>query len=48
VLHKAQKGWNSSLVLGKELMITTSKDILMALGTDKAPESFMVTLGYAG
>jgi putative transcriptional regulator len=29
-------------------MITTSKDILMALGTDKAPEEFMVTLGYAG
>ncbi len=48
VLHRAQHGWSSSLALSKELMITTSKDILMALGTDKAPESFMVTLGYAG
>lgn len=48
VLHSAQSGWNSSLALSKELMITTSKDILMALGTDKAPEKFMVTLGYAG
>lgn len=48
VLHSAQSGWSSSLVLSKELMITTSKDILMALGTEKAPEQFMVTLGYAG
>ena len=29
-------------------MITTSKDILLALGTEKAPEQYMVTLGYAG
>jgi putative transcriptional regulator len=28
-------------------MITTSKDILLALGTTKAPEQFIVTLGYA-
>ena len=48
VLHSAQKGWSSSLALNKELMITTSKDILMALGTEKAPSKFMVTLGYAG
>jgi putative transcriptional regulator len=48
VLHSSQTGWSSSLVLNKELMITTSKDILLALGTEKAPEQFMVTLGYAG
>ena len=48
VLHSSQPGWSSSLVLSKELMITTSKDILMALGTQKAPEQFIVTLGYAG
>ncbi len=48
VLHSSQTGWSSSLVLSKELMITTSKDILMALGTQKAPEQFMVALGYAG
>ena len=29
-------------------MITTSKDILMALGTEEAPEKYMVTLCYAG
>lgn len=48
VLHSPQKGWTSSLALSDDFMITTSKDILMALGTDKAPTSFMVTLGYAG
>jgi len=48
VLHQTQPGWKSSLALSEDIMITTSKDILMALGTDKAPEQFMVTLGYAG
>jgi len=48
VLHSTQAGWNSSLALSANVMITTSKDILMALGTDEAPEKYMVTLGYAG
>jgi len=48
VLHSPQKGWSSSLALSDDVMITTSKDILLALGTDDAPEHFMVTLGYAG
>ena len=48
VLHRTQSGWNSSLALNDDIMITTSKDILLALGTSKAPEQFVVTLGYAG
>lgn len=48
VLHQTQPGWKSSLALSEDIMITTSKDILLALGTNKAPEQFMVTLGYAG
>jgi len=48
VLHKTQSGWKSSLALSEDIMITTSKDILMALGTEKAPDQFVVTLGYAG
>lgn len=48
VLHSPQRGWSSSLALSSDLMITTSKDILLALGTDKAPENYVVTLGYAG
>ncbi|NQZ87531.1 MAG: YqgE/AlgH family protein [Colwellia sp.] len=48
VLHSPQDCWKQSLTLSKEVMITTSKDILMALGTEEAPEKYMVTLGYAG
>ncbi|GAA6172355.1 YqgE/AlgH family protein [Colwellia sp. KU-HH00111] len=48
VLHRTQAGWKSSLALSEDIMITTSKDILMALGTENAPKQFMVTLGYAG
>ncbi|MFD2168318.1 YqgE/AlgH family protein [Thalassotalea euphylliae] len=48
VLHSPQSGWSSSLALSDEVMITTSKDILMALGTEQAPPEFIVTLGYAG
>jgi len=48
VLHSPQDCWNSSLALSEKVMITTSKDILMALGTEEAPQKFLVTLGYAG
>jgi putative transcriptional regulator len=48
VLHSPQSGWSSSLALSNEVMITTSKDILMSLGTDAAPMRYLVTLGYAG
>ncbi|NMP17684.1 MULTISPECIES: YqgE/AlgH family protein [unclassified Thalassotalea] len=48
VLHNSQGGWNSSMELSSDIMITTSKDILEALGTESAPDQFLVTLGYAG
>lgn len=48
VLHSPQRGWKSSLALSSEIMITTSKDILLSLGTDKAPKDYFVALGYAG
>ena len=48
ILHTTQGGWESSLVLTNEIMVTTSKDILSALGNDSGPEKSLVTLGYAG
>jgi len=48
VLHSPQDCWSSSLALSDDVMITTSKDILMSLGTEQAPQKFLVTLGYAG
>jgi putative transcriptional regulator len=40
--------WRSSLHLSDEIVLTTSTDILEALGTDTGPEHAIVTLGYAG
>jgi len=48
VLHSTQQGWKSSLALSKDIMITTSKDVLASLTTAHAPEQFIITLGYAG
>ena len=48
VLHTPQSCWSSSLSLSDDIMITTSKDILLSLGTKEAPDNYMVTLGYAG
>lgn len=48
VLHTAKEGYSSSLALNNGLMVTTSKDILYDLTTERAPEKFLLALGYAG
>lgn len=48
VLHSAKDGYSSSMHLTDELMVTTSKDILIDLTTDQAPEKFILALGFAG
>ena len=48
VLHSPKSGYHSSLELNNGLMITTSKDILMDLTTEAAPDKFLLALGYAG
>jgi putative transcriptional regulator len=48
VLHSPKPGYSSSLSLSDELMVTTSTDVLAALGTHNEPEHYLVTLGYAG
>jgi putative transcriptional regulator len=48
VLHTSQDGWSSSLTLAPGIMVTTSKDILTAIGNDEGPEHAIITLGYAG
>lgn len=48
VLHSPQSTWRSSLKLSDDIMITTSKDILYAIGTDAAPENYLIALGFAG
>lgn len=48
VLHSSQKGWANSLVINDQLMLTSSRDVLNAIGTHEAPTNFIVALGYAG
>jgi putative transcriptional regulator len=48
ILHTPQEGFNFSIPLSPDTMITTSKDVLKTLGTPEQPKNLLVTLGYAG
>jgi putative transcriptional regulator len=48
ILHSPQACWDSSLGLSADFMVTTSKDILSALGNDAGPDKQIIALGYAG
>lgn len=48
VLHYDEGRWESTLHLDGDLAITTSRDILEAIGNGFGPSAFMILLGYAG
>ncbi|NRD75000.1 YqgE/AlgH family protein [Shewanella sp. VB17] len=48
VLHTPQANFNNSQTLTDDIMLTTSRDVLTALGSHVAPKHFIVALGYAG
>lgn len=48
VLHRDEGKWESTLQVGDRLAITTSKDILEAIGNGFGPADYLITLGYAG
>ena len=48
VIHTDPGAWESTLKVADELYITTSKDILGAIGRGEGPKRFLVALGYAG
>ena len=48
VLHEPLGEWQSTLDVNGKVGLTTSKDILEAVGEGKGPENLLVTLGYAG
>lgn len=47
-MHSDQGQWSSSLTLADNVVVTTSKDILTAIGNNSGPEKSLVALGYAG
>ncbi len=48
VLHAPAGSWQSTLRVGEHIGLTTSKDILEAVGRGEGPPRMLVTLGYAG
>jgi len=48
ILHRPVGTWQSTLTVGPEIGLTTSKDILEAVARGAGPEHMLVTLGYAG
>jgi putative transcriptional regulator len=48
VLHDGQGNWQSTLHINDRLALTTSKDILEAVGEGQGPRNLIVALGYAG
>jgi putative transcriptional regulator len=48
VLHSPMEGFDSSLRLSPEVMVTTSRDVLARIAEGRGPERYLVALGYAG
>jgi putative transcriptional regulator len=47
VIHRPFGVWESSLVLGDGVTVTTSNDIIRAIARDVGPTDALITLGYA-
>jgi putative transcriptional regulator len=48
VLHTPVEGYDSSLKINDDIMVTTSRDVLSAIASGDGPQQFLVALGYAG
>jgi len=48
VLHEPVGEWHSTLKVRDSLGLTTSRDILEAVGRGSGPDRMLVTLGYSG
>jgi len=48
VLHAPAGNWQSTLRVREAIGLTTSKDVLEAVGRGEGPTKILVTLGYAG
>lgn len=46
ILHSAQKVYSSSIRISDTTVITTSRDVLEAIGTASQPDNVLVALGY--
>ncbi len=47
-LHGHEHDWESSLPLHDELLLSTSRDILVDIAAGRGPDRFIIALGYSG
>jgi putative transcriptional regulator len=48
VIHSPREGYESSMMVGTDIMVTTSRDVLTAVAEGTGPKKYIVALGYAG
>ena len=48
IVHTAVEGFDSSVKINDDIMVTTSRDILSAIAAGHGPRHFLIALGYAG
>ncbi len=48
VLHSPMEGYESSMQVDDDIMVTTSRDVLSDIAGGTGPGKFVVALGYAG
>jgi putative transcriptional regulator len=48
VLHTPVAGFDSSIQINEDIMVTTSRDVLSSIAVGEGPKQFLVALGYAG
>ena len=48
VLHRGLGDWQSTLMVGDQLGLTSSRDVLEAIAHSSGPDNCLLVLGYAG
>ncbi|HOA92683.1 MAG TPA: YqgE/AlgH family protein [Quisquiliibacterium sp.] len=48
VLHQPLGAWSSTVTVGDDVGLTSSKDVLEAVAAGRGPDRMLVTLGYSG
>jgi len=48
VLHRSEQPFEATLAVSSEIKLTSSPDVLAAIGSGRGPDPALVALGYAG
>lgn len=48
VIHEPPGQWESTIILGEHLAVTSSRDVLAGMARGQGPQNTFVALGYAG